>query len=82
MFIWARSYTSSRQSYLAGEDILDPQYFEYPPDISDEDRRTYFEPINVTDDRGRLSKWLEPYAKSGLYALSSKEGAARKTVKV
>lgn len=78
MFIWARSYTSSRQSYLAGEDILDPQYFEYPADISDEDRRTYFEPVSVTDDQGRLSEWLEPYAKSGLYA----QGAASKTVKV
>lgn len=62
-FIWARSYTSPRQSYLAGEDVLDPQYSEYPDDISDEDRKNYFEPVCLTDKRGQLCEWLEPYVK-------------------
>lgn len=74
-FIWAGSHTSPRQSYLAGEDTLDPQYFEYPADISDEDRKTYFEPIRVTDNQGQLCEWLKPYAKGRLYALKSHERA-------
>jgi hopanoid C-2 methylase len=61
-FIWAQSYPSSRRSYIAGEDMLDPQYFEHPEGISAEDWRMYFEPIQVTDDQGRLSAWLQPYA--------------------
>ena len=76
MFIWARSYPSERQTYLAGEDILDPQYFEYPEDISDEDRKTYFEPISLTDDQGRLSEWLEPYVPGHLNRRSSVKAAA------
>jgi len=76
MFIWARSYPSPRQSYLAGEDILDPQYFEHPDDISDEDRRTYFEPISLSDDQGRLCEWLEPYANRRSAGRSSLETAA------
>ena len=77
--MWARSYPSPRQSYLAGEDILDPQYFEHPEDISDEDRKTYFEPISLTDDRGHLCEWLEPYAKGRLCAPSSREEATSET---
>jgi hopanoid C-2 methylase len=60
-FVWARSYPSSRQTYLAGEDILDPQYSEHPRGISAEDWQLYFEPIQLTDDAGRLSDWLQPY---------------------
>jgi hypothetical protein len=63
-FIWARSYDSARRSYLAGDEMLDPQYFEHPPSISTEDWHTYFEPIQITDDQGGLSEWLKPYAPS------------------
>jgi hopanoid C-2 methylase len=61
-FIWARSYPSSRQTYMAGEDLLDPQYFEYPEGISHEDWQMYFEPVRLTDEQGRLADWLHPYA--------------------
>jgi hypothetical protein len=61
-FIWARSYDCARRAYLAGEYMLDPQYYEYPDGISSKDWKTYFEPIRITDDRGFLCEWLEPYA--------------------
>ena len=61
-FIWSRGYPSPRRSYLAGEDVLDPQYSEHPKDITTEDWRRYFEPIEITDDRGGLAQWLQPYA--------------------
>ncbi len=50
------------RTYLGGTDILDPQYEDYPPDISDADRRMYFEPLLVTDAAGALASWLRPYA--------------------
>ena len=40
---------------------LDPQYFERPADLSDEDRERYFEPIAVTDAHGGPADWLKPY---------------------
>jgi radical SAM superfamily enzyme YgiQ (UPF0313 family) len=61
-FLWSKGYPSPRRSYLAGEDVLDPQYSEYPEDISPEDWKKYFEPIQLIDERGRLAGWLKPYA--------------------
>ena len=61
-FIWSHAYPSSRETYLAGEDVLDAQYFEHPEGISREDWQTYFKPIEVTDGQGHLSDWLRPYA--------------------
>ncbi len=61
-FIWSHAYPSSRETYLAGEDVLDAQYFEHPEDISHEDWQKYFKPIELTDGQGRLSDWLRPYA--------------------
>jgi radical SAM superfamily enzyme YgiQ (UPF0313 family) len=61
-FVWSRGYPSPRRSYSAGEDVLDPQYSEYPADMSPEDRKKYFEPIQLIDERGRLADWLKPYA--------------------
>jgi hypothetical protein len=66
-FIWARSYACARRAYLAGEYMLDPQYYEYPDGISPEDWKMYFEPIRITDDRGFLCEWLEPYAPNQLH---------------
>jgi hypothetical protein len=60
-FIWSRGTPSQPRSYLAGSDTLDPQYFERPDDLSDQDRATYFDPIYLTDAAGGPSDWLKPY---------------------
>lgn len=49
------------RNYLGGADILDPSYSWFPPDISPEDRRRYFDPILITDGESRLQPWLERY---------------------
>lgn len=61
IFGWARAYPSARRSYMAGEAVLDPQYSEYPADISHLDWQKYFAPITLTDSEGRMSEWLRPY---------------------
>lgn len=60
-FVWARASPCRQRSYRAGDEVLDPQYFEYPADISEEDRQRYFEPIALTDAAGRPVEWLRPY---------------------
>jgi hypothetical protein len=35
-----------------------------PPDLSDEDRQRYFEPIALTDASGAPAEWLKPYMSS------------------
>jgi radical SAM superfamily enzyme YgiQ (UPF0313 family) len=50
-----------KRNYVGGQDILDPQYAEFPPDISSGDRQTYFDPVMVTDGDGRPAAWLERY---------------------
>jgi hypothetical protein len=52
------SYPSRRRTYLAGEGVLDPQYDEHPPDLSERDHARYFEPITVTNAVGEPAKWL------------------------
>lgn len=59
-FVWSRAEVSVERSYLAGSDALDPQYFERPADLSDADRRRYFDPIFVTGADGELAAWLRP----------------------
>ncbi|HEX3465533.1 MAG TPA: hypothetical protein VHS78_15900 [Candidatus Elarobacter sp.] len=49
------------RTYIAGTDVLDPQYDWYPPDITAEDKARYFDPVVVTDEHGRLAEWLEAY---------------------
>jgi hypothetical protein len=51
----------ARRNYIGGKDLLDPQYRDYPCDISEEDWRRYFAPITVTDEEGRPASWLEFY---------------------
>ena len=41
--------------------LLDPQYDEFPADISPEDYKHYFEPIAVTDESGGPADWLKRY---------------------
>jgi len=58
----AKAYRrGSERTYVAGTDILDPQYREYDKSISEEDRQTYFDPINILDHKGGLAPWLKPY---------------------
>jgi radical SAM superfamily enzyme YgiQ (UPF0313 family) len=63
IFSIARGYqNAARRTYLGGRDELDPQYREFPPDITEEDRKRYFEPTMITDAAGGLAPWLQPYA--------------------
>ena len=49
------------RNFIGGQDILDPQYKQYPDDISSEDKARYFDPIKITDEAGHLQPWLRPY---------------------
>ncbi len=60
-FLWSRSEICAERTYLAGTETLDPQYFERPSDLSDEDRERYFDPIALTDGSGAPVEWLKPY---------------------
>jgi hypothetical protein len=53
--------TSMKRNYVGGRDILDPQYDDYPADISPADKQKYFDPVLVTDAEGRATPWLERY---------------------
>jgi hypothetical protein len=60
-FVWSSTSPARPRTYLAGSELLDPQYEEYPPDLSIEDFERYFEPIALTDDTGGPVDWLKPY---------------------
>lgn len=60
-FVWSRTSPSQGRTYRAGDNALDPQYFERPADLSEEDRERYFEPVALTDGQGRPMDWLKPY---------------------
>jgi hypothetical protein len=60
-FIWSKETPSQLRSYLAGTEVLDPQYFEHPSDLSEEERKRYFEPIVLTDASGGPVEWIKPY---------------------
>lgn len=49
------------RSYIGGTDILDPHYYIYPEDISQNDYNTYFAPVMVTDENGEPAGWLKKY---------------------
>ena len=72
-FLWSRAEVSAERTYLAGSDALDPQYLERPADLSDEDRRRYFDPIVVTDADGELAAWLRPAARARLGARTDRQ---------
>jgi hypothetical protein len=63
-FVWSRTSPSMGRTYRAGDNALDPQYFERPDDISAEDLARYFEPIALTDGKGQPVEWLKPYIPS------------------
>jgi hypothetical protein len=60
-FIWSSETPSQARTYVAGDDTLDPQYFERPNDLSEADRICYFDPVELTDASGRPAEWLLPY---------------------
>jgi pyruvate-formate lyase-activating enzyme len=68
-FLWSRATPSQPRSYLAGSDTLDPQYFERPDDLTEQDRVKYFDPIYLTDPAGGPTDWLKR---------SMPQGAARR----
>ena len=61
---WLRTEPSRRESYFSGEDILDPQYNEYPAGISRNEWEKYFRPIQITDHMGNLVDWIHAYSPS------------------
>jgi hypothetical protein len=60
-FVWSSTSPAQERTYLAGSELLDPQYQEYPADISEDDHKRYFEPIALTDAAGGPADWLKPY---------------------
>jgi len=60
-FVWSSTSPAQQRTYLAGSELLDPQYAERPADVSDEDYKHYFEPIALTDESGGPVDWLRPY---------------------
>jgi hypothetical protein len=60
-FVWSKTSPSMGRTYRAGDNALDPQYFERPGDVSADDLKRYFEPIALTDVNGQPVQWLKPY---------------------
>ena len=81
-----RSKTIVR-NYIGGKDYMESLYECYPPDISEQDRRRYFDPIKVTDEDGKLMPWLAAY-RPGVeekrmpmsYAIAASDAIAATTV--
>ena len=64
-FIWSSETPSQARTYVAGDDTLDPQYFERPDDLSEADRIRYFDPVKLTDASGQPAEWLLPVHSGG-----------------
>lgn len=61
-YLIGHSYRAARsRNYTGAEDILDPQYYEVPEDLSEDDRNRYFEPVRVIESDGELAEWLRPH---------------------
>lgn len=60
-FVWSSTSPAKARTYLAGSEMLDPQYEEFPADISPEDYKHYFEPVALTDEAGGPTDWLTAY---------------------
>ncbi len=60
-FVWSSTSPAQQRTYLAGSELLDPQYQERPADLSREDYKRYFEPIALTNETGGPVDWLKPY---------------------
>jgi hypothetical protein len=75
-FVWASASPAQLRTYLAGTEVLDPQYGEHPSDLSLEDLRRYFEPIALTDATGAPVDWLRPYVPPSTKRLRPQSAAA------
>lgn len=60
-FVWSSTSPAKARTYLAGSELLDPQYEEVPADLEPADYKRYFEPIALTDASGGPADWLRPY---------------------
>lgn len=59
-YLWSKGTPTAQRNYRAGTDVLDPQYSEYPADISPEDKALYFDPVVLIDADGKPADWLTP----------------------
>lgn len=57
-FAWAFAYPSRRQTYRAGENVLDPQYETLPADLTEAERELYLTPIAITGADGQPLPWV------------------------
>ncbi len=57
-YFWSRGTPAGVRTYMAGSDPLDPQYDDYPADISAADRARYFDPVEIVDAVGQPADWL------------------------
>ncbi|MGZ5003335.1 MAG: B12-binding domain-containing radical SAM protein [Chthoniobacterales bacterium] len=60
-FVWSSTSPAKTRTYIAGTEVLDPQYDERPDDLSEADYRRYFEPVEIIDAHGHAADWLKPY---------------------
>jgi hypothetical protein len=75
-FLWSRAEVCAPRTYRAGSESLDPQYFERPADLSDEDRERYFDPVALTNASGAPAEWLRRYLDRRGDARERVDGAA------
>ena len=58
----AKAYQrGSERTYVAGTDILDPQYLEYDKSVSKDDYQRYLAPVKILNQYGDLEPWLKSY---------------------
>ena len=49
---------------------MDPQYHEFPSNLTAEDRHRYFEPIVLTNAMSGAVDWLKPYVPKGKHSVN------------
>ena len=77
-FLWSRARNDRAAAPIwPAATALDPQYFERPADLSDEDRARYFDPIALTDATGRASR----LAQTVLCGMDRSDGVPRQRSK-
>jgi hypothetical protein len=76
-FVWSSTSPAKPRTYIAGTEVLDPQYDERPDDLSSDDCRRYFEPVVLTDAMGGPVDWLKPYIPAAAGARKKATSASR-----
>jgi hypothetical protein len=59
-YLWSKGTPAANRTYRAGTDVLDPQYAEYPADITAEEFERYWAPVELIDAAGNPAEWLIP----------------------